>query len=131
MRRRGRDQAVGFGLRQPSVTFVLPGQQTDLRNHLDPLPLVTRNAQQVANGREVAVHGRRLVAALQLLPSDVPDHVARDLAQIQRAQVGVEPATDPPYVRDATKMLLLARYRRTASCQERCGLIPKFASRKT
>ena len=106
VRRCGRDEAIGFILGQPAIPFVLTRQQTNLRNHFQPLPLIASRPQQVANRGELAVHRRRLVAPLQLRLGDVPDHVARDLAQLQRSQVRVEAATNAPNVLEAPQMLL-------------------------
>src|SRR6185312_4031589 len=106
VRRGGRDQAVRLLRRQPAITSIFAGQQAYLRDYLDPLPLVARDAQQVAEDSQIAIHGSRLIAALQLVLGDAPDHITGDLAQLQFTQVRIDAPTDPPNVCETPKMLL-------------------------
>src|SRR5438034_10060082 len=104
--------------RQPSIAFDLASEQPNLRNALDPLPLVTRCAQQIANDRKISIYGRRSIAALELPLSDAPDDIAVDIAQHQLSHVTIKAPTDSPTVRKLRRCVLLERYRTTASCHE-------------
>jgi len=81
VRRAARDQSIRLRTRQPSISLDLSTEHSNLRNRVDPLPLVTGHAQKIAHNRQAAVDRRRLDAPLELALNDAPDHIAIDAVQ--------------------------------------------------
>ena len=80
----------------------LTRQQANLGKRIDPLPFIAGHPKKGANRGEVAVDRRGHVALFHFPLVHGPDYVPRNLIETQMAEVGVQLATNPPNVLDAS-----------------------------
>jgi hypothetical protein len=89
-----------------SSLVYLTTQQPNLRNHVDPLPLIACHTQQAAHQRQVSIDGRGHVAFRLLVFDHLADHIAIDLVEHQFPEHGVKLPANAPHVFNAPQIRL-------------------------